>query len=77
MLPPAGSAESEPLVEDGLRLWLAVLRSSSAISPQLQVGGLLWKVPGVVREVGVVLSSTICLIYRQIRTTWDARGVGP
>ena len=35
----AGSAESEPLIEEGLRLWLAVLRSTFAISPQLQACG--------------------------------------
>lgn len=35
--PLAGSSESEPLIEDGLRLWLVVLRCSDRLYPQLQV----------------------------------------
>lgn len=36
--PPAGSPDSEPLVDDGLRLWTAVLATSEQLPAPLQVG---------------------------------------
>ncbi len=44
----AGSPDSEPLVDDGLRLWTAVLATSEQLPAPLQVGSwvagrVLWQ----------------------------------